>query len=230
MISIKKLVINHQNKKIVDIAFDINKTTALVGMSGSGKSLSLRAILNLLPQNLTMDIKINSPFKLQRGKTISFVPQNPFTSLSPLTKIKDHFFCDIKKTKELFELVRLKEDLLNRFPPELSGGQLQRVVIAIALSHTPKLLLLDEPTTALDSTNKAEIIHLIKSLQEKLDFYLLFVSHDIESVKNICQQIVVLKNGAVVEAAEMKEVLENPKQEYTKELINAGFAKRDFRQ
>ncbi len=230
MIKIKKLQILNNQKKLVDISFCIKDKSALVGMSGSGKSLSLKAILGLCPHNLQTKTDIISPFKLQNGKSVSFIPQNPFTSLSPMTKIKNHFFCNEKKIDELFELVGLEKDLKNRFIANLSGGQLQRVVIAIALSHNPKLLLLDEPTTALDTKTKKSIIDLLNKIQQELKFFMLFVTHDIQSAEKLCNDIIILKEGKIVEEGKIADILTNPKEQYTKLLIQSSFTNREFRQ
>ena len=227
-VDLKKLQISVENKKLVDISFLINSSTALIGQSGSGKSLTLKSILNLLPSNLDLELDIKCDFKLNHS-TIGFIPQNPFTSLSPMTKIKKQFFCDDNKKKELLKLVGLEQFVLNRFPSELSGGQLQRVVIAIALSNDIKLLLLDEPTTALDENSKKVILNLIDHLSKKLNILILFVTHDINSIKNICEDIVIIKNGKVVEIGNTLEVLQNPQNEYTKELINSTFENKEFR-
>jgi len=130
-VDIKKLQISVDNKKLVDISLLINSSTALIGQSGSGKSLTLKSILNLLPSNLDLVFDVESDFKLNNSN-IGFIPQNPFTSLSPMTKIKKQFFCTQEKILELLKLVGLETFVLERFPSELSGGQLQRVVIAIA--------------------------------------------------------------------------------------------------
>lgn len=227
-VDIQKLLIKVDNTKLVDINFSIKNSTALIGQSGSGKSLTLKAILNLLPSSLSCDKKISSNFKLD-SQTIGFIPQNPFTSLSPMTKIKDQFFCSEKRKQELLSLVGLDITLLNRFPKELSGGQLQRVVIAIALSNNIKLLLLDEPTTALDENSKDLILKLIAKLSKELDLITLFVSHDIDSVKNLCENLVIIKEGKIVEEGKTLDILTNPKKEYTKELINSSFKNREFR-
>lgn len=112
---------------------------------------------------------------------------------------------------------------------QLSGGQLQRIVVALSLENNPKLLLLDEPTTALDTNNKNMILNLLKDLQDKLDFKMLFVTHDIDSIKNICNEIIVLKNGKICESGTIAEVLLNPQTEYTKNLIEASFINREYR-
>jgi peptide/nickel transport system ATP-binding protein len=178
VLKINKLKISSVHKQLVDISFDIKDSIALIGESGSGKSLTLKALLNLLPSTLKVDKDINSTFELNYD-TIGFIPQNPFTSLSMMTKIKDQFFCSNEKKEEVLNLVDLDISLLNKFPSQLSGGQIQRIVIAIALSRNIKLLLLDEPTTALDEENKTNIINLINDLKSRLNILILFVTHDI---------------------------------------------------
>ena len=226
---INKLHIQHENKTLVDISFNITKSLALVGQSGSGKSFTLKALLNMLPENMLLNLDLDSSFELINGKTLAFVPQNPFTALSPLTKIDKQFFSSQEKMKELFKQVGLEFDLAKRFPPELSGGQLQRVIIAMALSSNPKLLLLDEPTTALDPKNREVIIMLLKDLQEKMGFKMLFVTHDMSSAESLCEEICVIKHGEVIEQGNLKEVLNQPQSEYTKILIESNFANREFR-
>lgn len=227
-VEIKKLKISIDNRNLVDINFNIKTSTALIGQSGSGKSLTLKSILNLLPSNLKIDFKIDSPFSLN-SENIGFIPQNPFTSLSPMTKIKDQFFCDNKRKIELFEIVGLEEAFLDRFPTQLSGGQLQRVVIAIALSNNIKLLLLDEPTTALDENSKEVILNLIKKLREDLNIQILFVTHDINSIEDICDDIVIIKDGKIVESGLTYEILSKPKTSYTKKLLDSSFKNKEFR-
>jgi peptide/nickel transport system ATP-binding protein len=226
---IEKLRIEYQNSTLVDIAFDIDQSLALVGQSGSGKSLSLKALLGMLPENMQMELEVDAPFRLVNGETLAFVPQNPFTALSPLTKISKQFFASEDTMKELFEQVGLEFELSQRFPPELSGGQLQRVIIAMALSSHPKLLLLDEPTTALDPDNREVMIDLLKTLQKTMGFKMLFVTHDMKSAGALCEDICVIKNGEVIETGTLKEVLSEPKEEYTRVLISSNFSNREFR-
>jgi peptide/nickel transport system ATP-binding protein len=227
MINIKTLRIELDDTVLVDIAFTIERSLAMVGESGSGKSLSLKSLLGMAPS--IMNIKLDADFDFTRGEAVVLVPQNPFTSLSPLSKIKKNFFCSEALMTSYLQKVGLDAWALDRFPSELSGGQLQRVVVAIALSHEPKLLLLDEPTTALDSESKHVIISLLKKLQNELDFYMLFVSHDMASVEDLCEEIVVLHKGKVIEAGKMKSVLSNAQEPYTQALIAANFKTRSFR-
>jgi len=211
------------------LSINFERSLAIVGESGSGKSLTLKALLNLLPNNLDKDLSIKADFELIAGESISFVPQNPFTALSPLTKIKKQFFVSEKRIRELFNLVDLDLELLNRFPPELSGGQLQRVVIAMALEKDPKLILLDEPTTALDPKTKTNILQLIAKLQKEKNFKIIYVTHDILSTKELCEEILVIKGGKMVEYGKISQILSSPKEEYTKKLIEANFKNREFR-
>lgn len=227
-IDIKKLEIKSKENTLVDISFNISSSTALIGQSGSGKSLTLKALLNLLPQNLDLKKDINSSFELN-SNNIGFIPQNPFTSLSPMTKINKQFFCSDEKKEEVLKLVDLDIWVLDKFPSELSGGQIQRVIIAIVLSKNIKFLLLDEPTTALDVENRDNITQLIKNLSIKLNILILYVTHDIDSIKDICEKIIIIKDGYILEEGLTKDILSKPKEEYTKVLIDSTFQNKEFR-
>ncbi len=229
IMNVSKLFITLSDKVLVDISFTIRSSLALVGQSGSGKSLTLKALLGMLPSGMECELSHESSFELKAGKSVALVPQNPFTALSPLTKIKKQFFSSSAEIEKLFAQVGLDLELLERFPPELSGGQLQRAVIAMALCNTPKLLLLDEPTTALDPQTKIMILNLLKSLQNEFGFKILFVTHDMHSAANLCEDICVIKDGKIVESGNTQSVLANPHAEYTRTLIEANFANREFR-
>lgn len=234
LLSIEKLTITHQNNILVDLTCDMDKpltissSLAFVGQSGSGKSLTVKTILKLLPNELKSDFIYKSDFDLN-FENIGFIPQNPFTSLSPMTKISKQFFLTNKDIDHYLKLVGLDVELKNRFPVQLSGGQLQRVIIAIALSKEPKLLLLDEPTTALDEKSKQLILKLLKELQTKLNFKMIFVSHDIDSIENLCEDIAIINNGKICEMGKLDNILKNPKEDYTKQLLNSNFKNREFR-
>ena len=120
-------------------------------------------------------------------------------------------------------------EILEKYPSQISGGQTQRVVIAIALSRDIKFLLLDEPTTSLDLENRLNIINIIKDLKEKLDIKILFVTHDIDSITDICEDVAIIKNGKIVEFGKTKEIFQNPKDEYTKKLLDSNFKNKKFR-
>lgn len=226
---VKKLTIDYQEKRLLEISFEVNNSLALVGQSGSGKSLTLKALLELLPSGMRSEIAFESEIKIGKNGDVALVVQNPFTALSPLTKIKKQFFVPKERIEQLFGELGLDLALLERYPPELSGGQLQRVVIAIAISQKPKLLLLDEPTTALDPQTRLNIIGLLKELQKKENFKMLFVTHDIASAQSLCEDICVIRLGKLVECGTMTEVIHNPQNEYTKTLIEANFANREYR-
>jgi peptide/nickel transport system ATP-binding protein len=229
LIECRKLQILNQKERLVDIQFKLRDSLAIVGESGSGKSLTLKSLIGMLPSNLSLEIEIDAEFELKRGKTVAFIPQNPFTALSPMTKISKQWFGTIKRAEELFEMLNLEWSLFKRYPPELSGGQLQRVIFAMALESEPKLILLDEPTTALDPNLRDEIAKNLVELQSEFGFLMIFVTHDINLASKICRDILVLKDGKVVQSGEAKEVLTNPKDSYTKSLIEANFATREFR-
>ncbi|HEX5329181.1 ATP-binding cassette domain-containing protein [Sulfuricurvum sp.] len=228
-IHIDRLRITHDEKVLVDVSFEIRRSLALVGESGSGKSLTLKALLGLLEPTLESVLEMRSDFEWKRGDTLSLVPQNPFTALSPLTRIKDQMFLSQERCEELFTMLGLDVSLLERFPPELSGGQLQRVVVAIALGSNPKLLLLDEPTTALDPESKEGMIELLKTLQASMGFKMLFVTHDMSVASVLCEDICIVRNGSVIEEGIMGDVIAHPQEEYTQALINAEFKTRGFR-
>ncbi|MGM0518774.1 MAG: ATP-binding cassette domain-containing protein [Campylobacterota bacterium] len=228
-LNIKELKIFKDNERLVDIKFNINSSTALIGQSGSGKSLTLKSLLNLLPSSLTLKKDIESNFELNY-QTIGFVPQNPFTSLSPMTKIKHQFFSKMNRITHSLKLVNLDDSFLDKYPSQLSGGQLQRVIIAIALCRDIKLLLLDEPTTALDKKNQTNILRLINDLQKQLNILTLFVTHDIESIKDLCDDIVIINDGKIIQKGKTQEVLNEKNRDlYTKKLINSTFNKKEFR-
>jgi len=227
---INKLALQHKKIQLVNIedSITIEHSTALIGQSGSGKSLILKTILNMSPKEISTVFTYNCDFELNND-TIGFIPQNPFTSLSPMTKISKQFFCKEEKINNLLKLVKIDSNLKEKFPSQLSGGQLQRIVIAIALSKNPKLLLLDEPTTALDVESKNNILNILKELQKKLNFLMLFVSHDIESIKGVCKNIIILQNGKICEKGLTLDILNNPKTQYTKKIIQSNFKNREFR-
>ncbi|MDR1007856.1 MAG: ATP-binding cassette domain-containing protein [Campylobacteraceae bacterium] len=230
MVECKKLRILNGKKELLNIQFKLSGSLSFVGQSGSGKSLTLKAILGLLPNSLICEAEFNADFRMEAGSTISFVPQNPFTALSPMTKISKQFFASKIKQKECINMVGLDEELLDRFSSELSGGQLQRVIIAMALAKNPRLLLLDEPTTALDFDMKERVIALLEELHKKIGFEMIFVTHELFLAKRVCKECIVLKNGIVVERGASEKIFNSPTCEYTKALLNVGFENRSFRQ
>ena len=236
-------------RAVDNISFEIdkNQTLALVGESGSGKSVTAMSILKLLPYPKAMHPKNskiifegenilefdNKSLRQVRGNIVSMIFQEPMTSLNPFHRVGDQIIeaiithCKISKKEaknKAFELLELVEipDLSRRFksfPHELSGGQRQRVMIAMALVNNPKLLIADEPTTALDVTIQAQILDLMSKLQKELGMSILFITHDLGLVDKFSDKVAVMKEGKIVEIGETKKVFTNPKEEYTKLLL-----------
>ena len=241
-----------EDKKIQavsDISFTLDKgeTLGIVGESGSGQSVTALSILGLLPypkafhsskSSIKFDNKelLNSPdINNIRGKRISFIFQEPLSSLNPLHKIGHQIteaiilHQNISKKDAQREALRLlnvtgisnAKDKFNAYPHELSGGQRQRVMIAMAIANKPDILIADEPTTALDVTIQAQIIELLQELQKKMGMSIIFISHDLNLVKNISDKIAVMKNGKIVDYGSTENVFNHPQSSYTKKLISS---------
>ncbi|MCR5467740.1 MAG: ABC transporter ATP-binding protein [Lachnospiraceae bacterium] len=205
---------------------------AIVGESGSGKTMVCRSIMELLPKSA----KVTSGVIKAPKNEMAMVFQNPMTSLDPTMTIGKQLSYAIKsrnkikdKTEiknraiELLKLVQIDraEERYNQYPWQLSGGMRQRCVLAMALGLEPKVLLADEPTTALDVTVQASILGLISSLREKLGLSILFITHDLGVVAGIADRVAIMKAGSVVECDTTENVYHSPKHEYTKELMNS---------
>lgn len=242
---------------IKNISFDIkaNEIVAVVGESGSGKSISSLALMGLLPKQIS---KITSgsilfkdkdlvglpekEFQALRGKDIAMIFQEPMSSLNPSMRcgkqveeiLKQHFKLSATElTSEvinLFEKVKLPnpERILKAYPHEISGGQKQRVMIAMAIACKPKLLIADEPTTALDVTVQKEILELLKDIQTETEMSVLFISHDLSLVSELADRVLVMYQGQIVEQGTTKDIFHLPKHTYTKALI-AARPSTDFR-
>ncbi|MHC5201912.1 dipeptide ABC transporter ATP-binding protein [Myroides sp. LJL119] len=236
---------------VSDVSFNIleNEILAVVGESGSGKSITALSLMGLLDrrslQVVQGDISFEgnnllelSPSDLRkiRGSQIAMVFQEPMTALNPTMRCGDQVFeiialhnkqmkvKDIKaRVLELFEKVNLPDvsQVYTKYPHELSGGQKQRVVIAMAISCNPKLLIADEPTTALDVTVQRQIIDLLLEIQKKTKMSVLFISHDLSLVQSIAARVMVMYKGKVVELADSREVFDHSKNDYTKALMAA---------
>jgi len=232
-----------------------NEILGIVGESGSGKSVSSLAIMGLLPSSISKiangsivfegkDISLLSDQEFQkiRGNEIAMVFQEPMSSLNPSMKcgmqvaeiLEIHTSLSKKEIKNqvisLFEKVKLPnpEELFSKYPHQISGGQKQRVMIAMAIACKPKILIADEPTTALDVTVQKEIIQLLKELQRETKMSILFISHDLSLVSEIANRVLVMYKGQIVEQGIAKEIFENPQHNYTKALI-ASRPSLDFR-
>ena len=241
---------NPKNEKLLidNVSFDIkkNEIVSIIGESGSGKTLTAMSILGLLDKaffNISGQIifnKINllsvneAKIRKIRSHNISIVFQNPMSSLNPTMKLgkqiyevfhshKDLNYDSVnKRIKELIKKVKLDgvKNLFEKYPHEISGGQMQRFMLVMALASSPKLLIADEPTTALDVTVQKEIIEILKSLQKTENLSILLISHNIGLVKNISNKIIVMKEGKLIENNHTQLILQSPKKKYTKGLLS----------
>ena len=233
VLKVTNLSIAFDKRVVNDLNFEVlpGKTTAIVGESGSGKTVSSMAIMRLLPQSAK--IESGSYTELKPGVDISMIFQDPMSSLNPSMRVGEqvaepllvHENLDFKSAKsrvlDLFEEVDLPspESCFKKYPHELSGGQKQRVMIAMALACNPKVIIADEPTTALDVTVQKTILELLSKLQRQRNLGVLFISHDLEVVKDISDYVLVMKTGDTVEQGLCKNVFDNPCHPYTEELI-----------
>ena len=233
--------------KDFDLVLQRGDRIGIVGESGAGKSMSALAIAGLLNRHdmekkgeILFDGKDLLSLKRHelrqyQGKDIAIIFQEPMTSLNPVKKIgwqvEESLRLHTKLSKEerkekaisLLKEVELQnaEKVYDMYPHELSGGMRQRVMIAAAMICEPKILIADEPTTALDVTTQVQIIELMKQLNEKRGTAILFISHDLSLVETLCNQVIVMKDGKVVESGSTKAIFESPKEEYTRELLAA---------
>jgi peptide/nickel transport system ATP-binding protein len=233
---------------VKDISFDIprNRTVALVGESGSGKSVTSMAILRLLPSNAEFghdseilfegrDLLKEDPGRIRkvRGANIAMIFQEPMTSLNPVFTVGDQIVetlmlhMGMKRTEARLKAISLLKECglpeparrVDSYPHELSGGQQQRVMIAMAIACEPKLLIADEPTTALDVTIQKQILKLVADLQKARGMSVLFITHDLDVVGEFADEVVVMREGEIREHNEIREIFEAPQDNYTKALI-----------
>ena len=226
-------------KALDNVSFNIfeGESFGLVGESGSGKSTIAKIITNLIKptsgevfyENISLNQKNNNKFRGQ----IQMIFQDPYSSLNPRFKVKNIIAEPIKffqknldkktienNVNDLIDIVGMTRQSLDRYPHEFSGGQRQRISIARALATRPRLLICDEPTSALDVSIQAQILNLLKDLQEQLNLTILFISHDLPVIRQMCDRIAVLKNGNLCEIENTEILFNNPSHQYTKELIN----------
>ncbi len=249
MVDVRNLFVSFKKTIVLNnISFKLNPNTivGLVGESGSGKSITSKAIMGLLSKEATIkgEIFLNETnlislhekeFQQIRGRKISMIFQEPMSSLNPsmtcgkqVTEIlKAHTKLSSSAIKKevinLFEKVKLPRaaQIFDAYPHQISGGQKQRVMIAIALACKPDFLIADEPTTALDVTVQKEIILLLKEIQKKTKMGILFISHDLNLVSEIADEIIVMYKGNIIEKGTVNNVFKNPTENYTKALINS---------
>ncbi len=229
-------------KAVDNVSFELfeGETLGLVGESGSGKSTIAKIITGLVRptsgeifyNNLSL---YNSKRKYQIDKSrgqVQMIFQDPYSSLNPRFKVRDIISEPIRLFQknispseltqnlyDLIDIVGMSRQSLDRYPHEFSGGQRQRISIARALATHPRLLICDEPTSALDVSIQAQVLNLLKDIQDELHLAMLFISHDLPVIRQMCNRIVVLKNGIVCETKESEELFNNPEHPYTQELI-----------
>ncbi|MCD8511240.1 MAG: ABC transporter ATP-binding protein [Bacillus sp. (in: Bacteria)] len=234
---------------VSDISFHLKKreTVAIVGESGCGKSITSLSIMGLIPKHagyVEGSIKLNgkeinglSPKKMRdiRGRDISMIFQEPMTSLNPVHKIgkqigevlelhSDFSNREIKnRTIEMLNKVGIPraDKIINEYPHQLSGGMRQRVMIAMAMACNPKLLIADEPTTALDVTIQAQILDLMNGLKDEFETTILLITHDLGVVAEVADRVIVMYYGQIVEEAEIQTLFAAPKHPYTIGLLNS---------
>jgi peptide/nickel transport system ATP-binding protein len=231
---------NQSIAAVKSISFDLfsKETLCVVGESGSGKTTVAKAITGLLPiYSGTIELFENTysnKNQLKYNSKVQMVFQDPYSSLNPVLKIGNciveaiqvnKIFLDKKSQLDyaywLLNKVGLNDEAFDKFPHQFSGGQRQRIVIARALSCKPKLLICDEAVAALDVSVQAQVLNLLKDLQEEFGFANLFITHDLNVAKFISQKVLVMKNGEMIEYGNTNEILENPKNSYTMKLIEA---------
>ena len=230
-------------KALDNVSFEIfeGESFGLVGESGSGKSTIAKIITSLVkPTNGRVffeDVSLHDPKnKIIKNKyrgQIQMIFQDPYSSLNPRFKVKDIIAEPIKffqkgidqnliknNVNDLIDIVGMTRESLDRYPHEFSGGQRQRISIARALATRPRLLICDEPTSALDVSIQAQVLNLLKDLQDQLNLTILFISHDLPVVRQMCNRIAVLKNGKICEITETEKLFNTPTHDYTKELLD----------
>lgn len=230
----------------VDIQVKRGKTLGLVGETGAGKTTTAMSILKLVPQPpgeyISGSIRLEDTeiLKLEekemekiRGGVVSMIFQDPMTALNPVINVGDQISESLKihrklndaeaeaKAKEMLELVGIPGNRYTDFPHQFSGGMKQRVVIAIALACTPKLLIADEPTTALDVTIQAQVLELMKELKTKFGMSMIMITHDLGVVAEVCDEVAIMYAGSVIEQGNLVDIFNNTKHPYTKGLFDS---------
>ena len=230
----------------ISLQLEEGQALGIVGESGSGKTSLSLALMRLLPRNATgyrgevilagdniMELRDEEFRRLIRWRSMSMVFQGAMSSLNPVLKVghqvAEPFLLENKGQKkqarervlQLFDLVRLPEEVMDRYPHELSGGMKQRVLIAMSLILNPSLVILDEPTSALDVSIQAQMMNLLKDLKRDLGISFIFITHDIALASDLCDRIAVMYAGEIVEIGSAEDMLTNPRHPYTQRLLNS---------
>ena len=253
LISIKNLEVKFINQDAtvyavngVDIKLERGKVLTILGESGSGKSVTMRSILRLLPPKASLSGSIivdgenviemsQDQLSNMRGRDVSMIFQEPMVAFDPVYKVGyqiaetvvrhlgTSFEDALARAKELFDLVQIPsaKSRLSAYPHELSGGMRQRAMIALALACSPKLLLADEPTTALDATVQIQILLLLRQLQRELGMSIIFVTHDVGVATEIADELAVMYAGKIVEIGDVADVIKKPAHPYTQGLLSS---------
>lgn len=253
LISIKNLEVKFINQDAtvyavngVDIKLERGKVLTILGESGSGKSVTMRSILRLLPPKASLSGSIivdgenviemsQDQLSDMRGRDVSMIFQEPMVAFDPVYKVGyqiaetvvrhlgTSFEDALARAKELFDLVQIPsaKSRLSAYPHELSGGMRQRAMIALALACSPKLLLADEPTTALDATVQIQILLLLRQLQRELGMSIIFVTHDVGVATEIADELAVMYAGKIVEVGDVADVIKKPAHPYTQGLLSS---------
>lgn len=256
ILDVQHLSVTYTTKKVQklivdDVSFSVSpgKCLGILGESGSGKSMTTKAILGLLDRDFTIagEASFNGINMLQlplgdlrklRGTQIGMILQNPMTCFDPLYTIGNQIFETFdahglvakndyqQKALAILEKMRIREPetVLKKFPHQLSGGMLQRIMIGIAMSMEPKLLIADEPTTAIDSITQYDIIQEFKRIKQESNIGRVFISHDLSVISHIADEIIVLNKGKLVDRGTFTSIMANPKDPYTKLLIETKLA------
>lgn len=259
ILDVKNLHITFEQPKVSkqileDVSFSVKagKCLGILGESGSGKSMTTKAILGLLNRDFKIsgsatfegsDLLQMSDGDLRtlRGSAIGMILQNPMTCFDPLYKIGNQIYetfdahgifpCNQYKEEAIKILENMHihdpEGVLQKFPHQLSGGMLQRVMIGIAMSMNPRLLICDEPTTAIDSITQYEIIKEFQRIKAESNVGMLFITHDVSVISHIADEVIVLNKGKLVDSGSFSDILKNPKDPYTKLLIEKKLAVAD---
>ncbi len=237
ILEVKNLTVEFTKDKkpffaVNDVSFDVREgeILGLAGESGCGKSTLSRAILGIQKKGVTGTVKhfakrpqmvFQDPAgSLNPSKTIGFILEEPI-------RVKGNFDKEERNRRvhDMLKKVDLEEEILTRYPDELSGGQRQRVCIAAALMQEPRFLIADEPVSALDVTVQSQILDLLRKLHKELNIAILFISHDLRVIYNLCDRVMVMKDGKIVEMGEKDDLYFNPTHPYTKSLMDAAKTK-----